>query len=303
MSLLVLAHTSLALTSRAGAAHALSSKAHSPRCSSPTLASAQLSERLYSLLHLGGFAGDLAFYRDQCAGCTRVVELGCGDGRVAAALCLGNEPLTVLQQSEAATCESSLDTVTEKQLAMEGGGAGEGSSAGEQERDGLVYLGVEMRPSFVQKARELRLGSRSKFIEADMLEPLPSELTPFDALVLSANTLFCTPQHALLVSRCAQALAPSGLLLLDVYNAIPWHEEASEQAGAQEEESATGQETRELLVRAQDETGRQWMVYEHDPNVELESQTITCAYDFEPTSGETLQETVAHHYLLPEQVL
>ena len=53
--------------------------------------SAPVGGLLYSLIHLGGFHGDLRFYSDHSAG--RVLELGCGDGRLAAALCLdGEEP-------------------------------------------------------------------------------------------------------------------------------------------------------------------------------------------------------------------
>ena len=57
-----------------------------------------VSGLLYSLIHLGGFAGDISFYRTRCGDAGRVVEFGCGDGRIAAALCLGESPLTVLQQ-------------------------------------------------------------------------------------------------------------------------------------------------------------------------------------------------------------
>lgn len=41
--------------------------------------------RLYALLHTGTL-GDLAFYRRQCAGAGSILELGCGSGRVLAAL-------------------------------------------------------------------------------------------------------------------------------------------------------------------------------------------------------------------------
>ena len=47
--------------------------------------SAPIGGLLYSLLHLGGFAGDLKFYSQNIHG-HRVLEMGCGDGRVAAAL-------------------------------------------------------------------------------------------------------------------------------------------------------------------------------------------------------------------------
>ena len=46
---------------------------------------------LYSLLHLGGFAGDVDFYRGRTAGAARILELGAGDGRVGAELCAGSQ--------------------------------------------------------------------------------------------------------------------------------------------------------------------------------------------------------------------
>lgn len=45
----------------------------------------QLDAYLYGLLHRGT-AGDVAHYRTVCAGVGRVLELGCGDGRIAVPL-------------------------------------------------------------------------------------------------------------------------------------------------------------------------------------------------------------------------
>ena len=64
------------------------------------LAHAPAGSLLYSLLHLGGFAGDLRFYSSRCSGSSRILELGCGDGRVAAAVVLGEGSLTMLQQHQ-----------------------------------------------------------------------------------------------------------------------------------------------------------------------------------------------------------
>ena len=61
-------------------------RARAPRaCALPSNA------MLYSLLHLGGFAGDVDFYRGRTAGAARILELGSGDGRIGAALCAGAE--------------------------------------------------------------------------------------------------------------------------------------------------------------------------------------------------------------------
>ena len=116
--------------------------------------------------------------------------------------------------------------------------------------------------------------------------------------VLCANTLFCTPRHAELLARCSEAMAPRGTLLFDVYNAAPWHEEAlyiagggSAEDGAEARQRAEGEEGGEegeesgeeggeeggvggeleededVLVRAIDEAGRKWTVFERDPEV------------------------------------
>ncbi|MCA9672944.1 MAG: class I SAM-dependent methyltransferase [Myxococcales bacterium] len=45
-----------------------------------------LPAKIYELIHRGN-AGDLAFYLDACRGAERVLELGCGSGRLARALC------------------------------------------------------------------------------------------------------------------------------------------------------------------------------------------------------------------------
>eukprot|EP00908_Phaeocystis_cordata_P024589 Transcript_7049.p2 GENE.Transcript_7049~~Transcript_7049.p2 ORF type:complete len:184 (-),score=59.12 Transcript_7049:664-1215(-) len=146
-------------------------RARAPRaCALPSNA------MLYSLLHLGGFAGDVDFYRGRTAGAARILELGSGDGRIGAALCAGAE-----------------------------------------------YVGVERCADFVAAAAERVNGT---LLEADMFAPLPEGTPPFDAVVLTANTLFCDPRHAELLARCRDALAPGGALLFDVYNAAPLVERA-----------------------------------------------------------------------------
>ena len=222
---------------------------------------------LYSLLHLGGFAGDLSFYSANSRG--RILELGCGDGRIAAALCLGKTPLTVLQQQE--------DEEPPPLAAP---------------ADQVVYVGVELCDALADKARQrLVSASHSTIVTGDFLMPLPPELGPFDTVVLSANTLFCTAEHGPLLARCAEALVPGGRLLLDVYNSLPWHsegaegddDEGKEDVGEEEKvgdalDRATGDEAgaetigratevpseEDLLVVVEDEQGREWAVYERE---------------------------------------
>lgn len=259
---------------------------------------------LYSLLHLGGFAGDLGYYSARCAGAARVLELGCGDGRVAAALCLGERPPSVLQRAAGAA------PVRARALAAPPD----------------AYVGVELCEGFAAKARErLAPHGGAHVLAADFLAPLPAALAaaPFDAVVVSANTLFCTPRHDALLGRCADALAPGGLLLLDVYNALPWHEEAEEgaaevaaegRAEGRAEEAPGGRAAAgaadaagagDELVRVQDEEGRRWRVLEREPLVDHVAQSITCTYDFEAAGdgGGPLTEALTHHYALPEQLV
>lgn len=155
---------------------------------------------LYSLLHLDGFPGDLAFYSSRCSSAGVVVEMGAGEGRVAKAL--------------HAELGSSLQT----------------------------YVGVEIERAFVDVAQE-RLenagaGSRFCVLQGDMLEPLPAGTPPADAVLLTSNVLFATPEHSRLLARCAEALVPGGTLLLDCYNARDFHLKPDEDEYDDEDEDA-----------------------------------------------------------------
>lgn len=216
---------------------------------------------LYSLLHLNGFPGDTTFYSGACTGASRILELGAGDGRVAEALC--------------------------------------------QTAD-IDYVGVELCEDFVAAASE-RLSScaRARVVLGDMLEVGIAGGEPFDAVLMTANTFFCTPNHEELLMRCREALRPGGRLLFDVYNAQDWHEEALHgppegldggedaidgdghpppsdgwRSGSEEEQES------DVLVMAVDADGREWTVYERDPEVDANARTIRCTYDFEAASGE-----------------
>ena len=246
---------------------------------------------LYSLLHLGGFAGDLRFYSSRCSGSSRILELGCGDGRVAAAVVLGEGSLTILQQHQVALEQDGAATFPLEKLKCE--------------MDALRYLGVEMSEALAEKARSRLAPAEhcAHIVTADFHEPLGEG--DFDAAILSANTLFCTPKHELVLQRCAEALAPGGRLLLDVYNADDWHKAAQEEE-AQEEALAADEadDKNDLLVVVEDESGAEWKVFEREPVVDAAAQTIACHYDFEATAdGTRFSQTVQHHYVLPEQLI
>ena len=267
-----------------------------------TKLAAPLGGLLYSLLHLGGFEGDTSFYASRSTG--RVLEMGCGDGRIAAALCLGASPLSALQEQQAA--EAGLDTPPTRGAAVS---------------PPQSYSAIEICEPLALKART-RLADAPCEVDitvGDFLTPLPPERTAcFDTVLVSANTLFTTARHDALLANCAAALSPGGVLLLDVYNALLWHgDEDEEEAQAQEEVDEQGEEPT-VLVRVQDEEGRDWTVYERDPAVDSSGQTIRCVYDFHeaataalPEDGSrgdggeatVMTETLTHEYLLPEQLV
>lgn len=217
---------------------------------------------LYSLLHLNGFPGDTKFYRSAIGGASRVLELGAGDGRVGEALCEGRD---------------------------------------------VEYVGVDLCKEFVATARgRLTPHARARVVVGDMLTPgVAGDSEPFDVVLLTANTLFCTPHHAELLARCGEALRPGGALLFDVYNARDWHEDAllgpdgfdeDGDAGAGSDGAAGGEDA---LVVAVDTSGREWTVYERDPEVDPEAHTIRCTYDFEAASGERACAPRAPHSRQP----
>jgi len=245
---------------------------------------------LYSLLHLGGFSGDLNFYATRCSGASRVLELGCGDGRVAAALVLGESSLSVMQQQ--------LQPSTAAPI--------------EKEPGEMQYVGIDLSESLVSKARArlAAVGPRARVVQGDFHSPIDEG--EFDAIILSANTLFCTPRHADVLGRCAEALNTDGLLLLDVYNALEWHEEAEARVAKDEDDTsdtastdcddASADDDHDLLVVVEDESGTEWKVFEREPTVDGSAQRIACHYDFE-SSGNRFSQTVEHHYALPEQLV
>ena len=172
---------------------------------------------LYSLLHLGGFPNDLAFYSGRC-GSGRILEMGCGDGRLGVHICLGESPLSVLQQ----TLRQEADRQTGNAPAQD-----VGNVLQQQFMPPKAYVGIELCEPLALKAQK-RLGAvaEAEVIVGDFLTTLlEKDTASFDTALVSANTLFATPKHGELLAQCANALRPGGVLLLDVYNALPWHPE------------------------------------------------------------------------------
>ena len=94
---------------------------------------------LYSLIHLGGFSGDIAFYRSRYGG-GRVLEMGCGDGRLGVSLCFADAapPLSVLQQLQRT---KQADTLGPRQPVADKFAC-------------RAYVGVEISDELAMKARQ-----------------------------------------------------------------------------------------------------------------------------------------------------
>lgn len=255
---------------------------------SGTYESAPVGGTLYSLLHLGGFHGDLAFYSKYAKG--RVLELGCGDGRVAAALCMRDAQPAVIQRLESSE-HATMPPLAEASLVSS-------------------YLGIERVESLAEKARaKVAACNETSVVMGDFLVDDPTrEDETFDTVIMSANTLFSSPRHSDVLDRCAKALKPGGVLLFDVYNAIFWHIIEEEIGGDDDKDSE--EEEPGMLVRVVDEEGRDWSVYEREPEINRTVQSIACGYDFRLASSlktrgqkRIIREKLMHHYLLPEELI
>ena len=275
------------------------------------VASPPVGGLLYSLIHLGGFAGDLKFYAKHTER-ARVIEFGCGDGRIAAHLNFGQPTLSILQQ-QLQREENMEDELEEAEEPWQG--------CAPCETAPTAYLGIELCEPLARKARERLSSAESAEVrQGDFLQPLREDAeAAFDAALVSANTLFATPDHETLLIRCSEALEPGGVLLLDVYNALLYHDEGWEEEEDQEEEDVTGgdaaqaleEDESSLVVQVQDEAGSMWKVYEKDPDVDVTAKRITCHYEFRSSDSKgtaeggeaTFREDLVHHYLLPEDLV
>lgn len=144
--------------------------------------------RLYVDLHRG-HPGDVAFYVKLCAGADRVVELGCGAGRLAIPVARSGASVVGIDVDEGLL--------------------------------GLAANAVAAEPPAVQ--------SRLRFVCADLAaESLPVD-PPADRVLLPYNTLLCLPEACLqrrCLGHARRLLRPGGELVLDVYDADLMHEEA-----------------------------------------------------------------------------
>lgn len=154
-----------------------------------------LSARLFAAVH-HGTPGDAPFYAAQCEGARRVLELGCGAGRL----------LPIL-----AGIDPSRD-----------------ATAGARARD-VVGIDLDEDALGLARARIEALGLRPHVTvqHGDMRGPLPAG--GFDRVVIPFNGLWCLegePGIRRCLHAAAAALDHGGRLAFDVYDADEFHETA-----------------------------------------------------------------------------
>jgi SAM-dependent methyltransferase len=210
-----------------------------------------VTAELYALTHRGN-PGDVAFYSDVCRGANSVLELGSGSGRLLTALSSAKRRLVGLE------LDPELLLLAKRNL-----------------RD--------LPPSKRKSARVL---------QADMRN---FELTErFERVLLPYNALYCLlgKRDALACFRAARrALELGGKLVLDVWNAEPFHLNAAD-AGADDPEPVA------TLQHAE----RTWDVFERS-RVRRAQQRLDVSYTYLPREGgRALEIPIAQRYFLPAEI-
>ena len=210
-----------------------------------------MKAELYALTHRGN-PGDVAFYGEVCRGAKSVLELGSGSGRLLTAL------------------------------------------AGTKRR----VVGLELAPELVALAkRNLRALPAAKrksvrVLKADMRDfALPQR---FERVLLPYNALYCllSKRDALACFRAARrALEPGGSLVLDVWNAEPFHRSPER----------TGSDDADPIVTLR-HAGRTWDVFERS-RVRRAQQRLDVNYKYLPREGGIAHEIpIAQRYFLAGEI-
>jgi SAM-dependent methyltransferase len=211
-----------------------------------------VSAELYALTHRGN-AGDVAFYQRVCRGAQSVLELGSGYGRISGALAQAKRRV----------------------------------------------IGLELDPEMISLARrDLRRLPAPKrravhWLNGDMRD---FELSaPVERVLLPYNALYCllTKKDALACFRAARrALVAGGGLVLDVWNAEPFHRTASVRATADE---------REPIVTLR-HAGQTWDVFERS-RVRRAQQRLDVDYEYVPRKRVPGSEiSIAQRYYLADEI-
>lgn len=222
---------------------------------------------LYELVHRGT-AGDLAFYVRVCNAASerehaRVLELGCGYGRVLAAL-------------------------------------RESSQQQHRRKEKLELTGLERDPDLLARARERLADPSVRLVEGDMtafaITDEGGEPAAFDRILIPHSGIYCLPDDEACVACfqcCAQHLAPDGRLVFDAYGADVFHIE---------QDPADHTDERLDPVVSVEHEGICYDVFERS-RWERSEQRLDVTYEYIPRGGgEALVGRLMHRYLLRDQL-
>lgn len=151
---------------------------------------AALLAALYASVHRG-IEGDLAFYRNASRGAARVLDLGCGAGRIALALARDGAQVVGLDTDPALLARA------------------------------RAALGGE------SAAVRQRLSYREGDVRSTPLEELFDPPAKVDRIVMAHSVIFCFTREELsaLLPTLRACLVPDGVLLFDTYPTDTFHEE------------------------------------------------------------------------------
>ena len=211
-----------------------------------------LAAELYAAVHTGT-PGDVELVLRACEGGRRVLELGCGEGRIARQLAEAGHEVIGIDLDEA-----------------------------------RLELGRARAEELSAPARarlDLRVGDM-RAIQLDR---------PVSRVVIAHSTIYCLrsdDEVRAMLRGVRAALVPEGRLVIDAYAADPFH------GALDPADEDPFEEVAQVEVG-----GRTWRVLERS-DWDRDAQTLVARYRHEPIEdGEAIETTIAHRYLLVEQLL
>lgn len=226
--------------------------------------------RLYALIHRGN-PGDVEFYVDACAGARRVLELGCGEGRVLEALLAGTEAALVGLDLDAGALAEALE-----------------------------------RPSVAEASASGRLTlQQGDMRQLDLEGAFDRIIIPYNGLY----TLQSLEGVRRCLSAAAAHLSPGGLLIFDGYAVDDDAADAElfvdppDPADAEEDPWCAG--GYEYLITVLDQTQRV-DVYEREEAVgaprRLNAHYRFVIYRDLDGEPEIVEQAIGHHFITPGMV-